>query len=168
MVEKNKTITQDNNQIFEQVKNILDNYLSQKKLRKTLERYYVLREIYNINGHFEIEELYQRMKNKKYRVSRATLYNNMEIFTDAGLVIKHQFGTQSAQYERAYNYRQHDHLICTDCEKVFEFCDPRIIQIQKTTENLLGFHIHKHSLQFSGNCKKLKLTGKCEHKNNDI
>lgn len=158
--------TKDNKEIFEQVKNILDNYLKEKGLRKTLERYYVLKEIYAINDHFEIDELYERMKNKKYRVSRATLYNNIDLFVDAGLVIKHQFGTNSAQYERAYNYRQHDHLICLDCNKVFEFCDPRIMQIQKTTSQLLGFDIVQHSLQFSGRCKKLSETGQCPHKKN--
>lgn len=158
--------TKDNKEIFEQVKNILDNYLKEKGLRKTLERYYVLKEIYAINDHFEIDELYERMKNKKYRVSRATLYNNIDLFVDAGLVIKHQFGTNSAQYERAYNYRQHDHLICLDCNKVFEFCDPRIMQIQKTTSQLLGFDIVQHSLQFSGRCKKLAETGQCPHKKN--
>lgn len=155
---------QNTNNQFDQIKQILDDYLKKKKLRKTLERYNVLREIYAINDHFEIEELYEQMKNKKYRVSRATLYNNMELFVEAGLVIKHQFGTHSAQYERAYNYRQHDHLICLDCNKVLEFCDPRIIQIQKTTENLLGFTIVQHSLQFSGRCKELENTGKCQHK----
>ncbi|GAB4450406.1 MAG: transcriptional repressor [Bacteroidia bacterium] len=158
--------TKDNKEIFEQVKNILDNYLKEKGLRKTLERYNVLKEIYAINDHFEIDELYERMKNKKYRVSRATLYNNIDLFVDAGLVIKHQFGTNSAQYERAYNYRQHDHLICLDCNKVFEFCDPRIMQIQKTTSQLLGFDIVQHSLQFSGRCKKLSETGQCPHKKN--
>ncbi|GIV26580.1 MAG: transcriptional repressor [Bacteroidia bacterium] len=147
---------QNIDEVFTQVKQILDDYLKKKGLRKTLERYTILREIYAINDHFEIDELYERMKNKKYRVSRATLYNNMEVFVDAGLVIKHQFGTNSAQYERAYNYRQHDHLICLDCNKVFEFCDPRIIQIQKTTENLLGFNIVQHSLQFSGRCRTLE------------
>ncbi len=155
----------DNKEIFEQVKNILDGYLKKKSLRKTQERYNILKKIYSINDHFEIDELYEKMKNEKYRVSRATLYNNMEIFTDAGLVVKHQFGTQSAQYEKAYNYRQHDHLICLDCGKVFEFCDPRIIQIQKTSEELLGFNIVQHSLQFFGRCKKLEQTGKCQYKN---
>lgn len=158
------SVTQDNKDVFEQVKSILDEYLKKRKLRKTLERYQVLKEIYSINDHFEIEDLYEIMKNKKYRVSRATLYNNMELFVDAGLVIKHQFGRNTAQYERAYNYRQHDHLICMDCNKVFEFCDPRIFQIQKTTEKLLGFEIIHHSLQFFGRCKELEKNGHCKHK----
>jgi len=158
--------SKENTQIFEQVKQILDDYLKKKGLRKTLERYYVLQEIYDINDHFEIEELYERMKNKKYRVSRATIYNNIDLFVDAGLVIKHQFGSNTAQYERAYNYRQHDHLICLDCNKVFEFCDPRIMQIQKTTENLLGFTSLSTLYNFLENAKLLNLQVNVNTKNN--
>ena len=103
------------------------------------------------------------MKNKKYRVSRATLYNNIEIFIDAGLVIKHQFGKNIAQFEKSYKYKQHDHLICSDCEKVFEFCDPRIQQIQKMTGDLLNFSIKSHALTFYGKCNRLSEKGACEH-----
>lgn len=160
----NHSAKKNTNDTFEQIKSILDNYLSKKGLRRTAERYQLLKEIYSLNHHFKIDELYEQMKNKKFRLSRATLYNNIELFTDAGLVIKHQFGTNSAQYEPAYNYRQHNHLICLDCQKVFEFCDPRLIQIQQTTEKLMGFHIVQHSLQFSGKCKTLQTTGTCPHK----
>ncbi len=156
----------DKNELFEKIHQILDDYLKKKNLRKTGERYAMLNEIYLINDHFDIEQLYLKMKNKKYRVSRATLYNNMELFVEAGLIIKHQFGSNTAQFERAYNYRQHDHLICIDCNKVFEFCDPRIFQIQKTTENLLNFDISHHSLQFYAKCRTLKNNGKCDFKKN--
>ena len=103
------------------------------------------------------------MQEKKYHVSRATLYNTIELLLSCNLVTKHQFGKNIAQYEKAYKYKQHDHLICNNCGKVFEFCDPRIQQIQNMTQELLDFQISHHSLNFFGNCNKLAVGGKCEN-----
>jgi Fur family ferric uptake transcriptional regulator len=92
------------------------------------------------------------MKNKKYRVSRATLYNTMELLLDSNLVRKHQFGKSHAQFEKSYSNKQHDHLICTNCDKVIEFCDPRLQGIMSFIEDNMKFKISRHSLNLYGRC----------------
>ena len=95
------------------------------------------------------------MKNKNYRVSRATLYNTIDLLLDCNLVRKHQFDGQSmARYEKSYFDKNHDHVIFTDTGEVKEFCDPRIQVIKKTIEDIFDIDINSHSLYFYGTTKK--------------
>lgn len=144
------------------IKEVLRQYLQDKKFRNTPERYAILEEIYNMDHHFNVDDLYLLMMKKKYHVSKATIYNTIEIFLDAGLIRKHQFGEKtqtSSSYEKSYFDKQHDHLVIykkgsdKEIQEIIEFCDPRIQGIKDAIEQAFGVDIDTHSLYFYGTKK---------------
>lgn len=110
------------------VERILDNYLEMNNHRKTPERYAILRAVYSMGEHFTLDELGEKLAAEyRFPVSRATLYNTMNLFMELRLVIRHRFqGT--TKYEACYADDSHCHQICTVCGKVTEVKAPEIVE----------------------------------------
>ena len=126
-------------------------YLRNKGLRKTPERFAILDKVCDMDRHFDIETLYAAIEAEGFHVSRATLYNNMELFVDCGIVRKHQFGSQSAQYEREIGTTNHLHLICRQCGKIKEVNDPELVKFM-SLRRYSAFHSMDFCLYVRGIC----------------
>lgn len=116
------TVIQQNDVVVQ----VFSEYLKLHGLRKTPERFAILEAAYAMEHHFTAEQLLSEMsENQHFHVSRATVYNTMELLVDAKLLHRHRIGG-GAQYERSYNSESHYHLICTNCGAVTEFHDMKL------------------------------------------
>jgi Fur family ferric uptake transcriptional regulator len=139
--------------VREIVKQKFTEYLTAHKCRKTPERYAILDLIYTEPKHYDMDSLYEAMNKRHFRVSRATLYNTMQLLLECNLVLKHQFGKNLSFYERAYNNDFHHHLICTVCNKIKEYKDLELKKIIQTKKIERFTPVH-HSLYIYGICSR--------------
>ena len=129
-------------------------HLRERGQRQTPERFAVLDEVYRTGEHLDADTLYARLREQNLPVSRATVYNTLDLLVSCGLAARHQFGQTQARYERAFSYGQHDHLICLDCGEIYEFCDPRLRETETMIGDIYGFRIAQHALTLYGHCER--------------
>ncbi len=145
-----------NDKIIEGAKKILTEYLESQNLRKTQQRFDILEVIYKHTTHFTVDELDFLMRKKNYKISRATLYNTIDLLEKLDLIKRHKFNSKISFYEKSYKQKSHNHLICTKCGKIIEFCHPRIYEIQKDIGQYYNFEINDNEIIFYGICEECK------------
>ena len=114
-----------NNHDIENIENALVAFISERGLRKTPERFAILHKALEMNSHFEVDALHAAIENDGYHVSRATVYNTVELLEEAGILRKLSFGHNSSVYE--VNRDNHIHLICKKCGKISDVENPGIV-----------------------------------------
>ena len=126
-----------------------NDYLDAHGMRRTTERYAILRRIMDINGHFTVEELQQMIIDDGFRVSRSTVYNTVELLIDAKMLRRHVFEGMQAQYERIT--LPHTHLICTTCGRIKEVRDTNFAAFMNA-RRFNAFNTDHYSLYVYGTC----------------
>lgn len=113
--------------------------------------------------HLTAEDVYQRLRESGEDVGLATVYRVLTQFQAAGLVIRHNFEGGRSVFE-VNQGGHHDHMVCLECGRVFEFYDPEIERRQSSVAEKEGFVIEDHSMYLYGVCEGMRKHGKCSKK----
>lgn len=146
-----------------EMQNLFTRYLVERKLRKTEERYAIFQCICSFPGHFEVEQLYQKLEETHFHVSKSTLYNTVEVLVEGGLIVRHQLNAQAIQYELKILAETHLHLICTRCGMIREL-KSEVLEQEVANLKISRFTPEYHALYIYGLCSKCKY--RLQRKNN--
>ena len=133
---------------------LCEGYLHDQGLRLTEGRRMILCEVLKKNQHFEAEELYEKLKEKGVRTSRATVYRTLPLLQTCGIIQETRRTEKGVEYEVVYGHEHHDHLRCLGCGRIIEFTSPEIEKLQKKVCRKLGFKQTGHHHEITGYCRK--------------
>jgi Fur family ferric uptake transcriptional regulator len=139
--------------------NRFQHFLAAEGLKLTTERAALVREIFSAHYHFEADELLFKMKEKRLKISRATIYRTLELLVKSGMVRRVHLGEDHYHYEYVSGNSHHDHLICTTCGSVIEFHDPILEERQLEICDRKKFTPTFHNLQILGICEACRRKG---------
>lgn len=138
--------------------------LKKAGLKATLPRLKILSILEESNvRHMTAEDVYKALIGMGEEVGLATVYRVLTQFEGAGLVIRHNFEGGRSVYEINQG-GHHDHMVCLECGKVFEFYDTAIEERQRRIAEKADFVVEDHSLYMYGVCIGMKRHGKCSKK----
>jgi len=126
--------------------------LDAKGLRLTSQREMILSQALAMEGHFEAEDLHDRLRKKSGRVSKASVYRTLPLLVEAGLLREVEFVDRHAHYERVRSKDPHEHLVCTGCGKVIEFRRPSVERALEEVARRHGFEKKSHKVEITGLC----------------
>ena len=129
-------------------------FLRGRGQRVTGERLALFDEIFSQHGHIDAEELLGAMQQRGLKISRATVYRNLDLLVESGLARKQRLESRGFLYEHVHAGQHHDHLVCTGCGRVVEFVSPGIAALQAEICRAHGFVPMRHTLQISGFCNR--------------
>jgi Fur family ferric uptake transcriptional regulator len=103
-----------------------------------------------------VERLYEKLRRKGKRLSRATIYRNLPLLRGSGLIKDVLARQKQSSYEHIFGHDHHDHLLCIKCGRLIEFSEEKIERLQETICKRYGFTSVEHTLAIKGYCKRCK------------
>ena len=128
-------------------------FIQTRGLKSTKQRSTIVNVFFNMKGHISVEELLREVKAVNPKIGYATVYRTLHLLVESGLVEERRFGDGLARYEGHSQVEHHDHMICQECGKIFEFYNPELEALQDKLAAEHNFVIHRHRLELYGKCK---------------
>ncbi len=111
----------------------------------------LVRHIFSSHKHFDADELVAELHNAGRKVSRATVYRTLRLLVEAGLLRELRLTNRTA-YEHDYGYPSHDHMHCTECNKILEFTNEEVRRVREAVSREHGFQSNGHRFIITGVC----------------
>ncbi len=151
--------------VLERVRDSLQEFLSGRGLRRTVQREAIIEAAFGTNEHFSAEELLLMARKIERSVSRATVYRTLPLLVESGLLRELDLGSDTKVYDPNFvEHPTHNHLICVDCNKIIEFEDINMELLENCITRRLGFSPASKAVTIEGHCDELKAKGTCDRK----
>ena len=131
---------------------IFRDFLKVNNLRQTPQRETILEIFLKMEGHVLPEDLFKKVREIDPSIGMATTYRTLSLLVQSGLAREND-DVKGKNYELEYLRAHHDHLICTQCNKVVEFQHPVIEQLQLDVCDKHGFSLRSHTMTLKGICQ---------------
>ncbi|MUK88314.1 peroxide-responsive transcriptional repressor PerR [Ornithinibacillus sp. L9] len=128
--------------------------LKQSGVRITPQRHAVLDYLLNSMVHPTADEIYKALEGKFPNMSVATVYNNLRVLKEIGLVRELTYGDASSRFD--CNTTEHYHIICEECGKIVDFHYPSLDEVESLAEQVTGFEVSHHRMEVYGTCEECK------------
>jgi Fur family ferric uptake transcriptional regulator len=118
--------------------------------RNTLQRKVILEELRHMHSHPTAAELHRIVRKRLPRISLGTVYRNLELLGQMGLVRRLELGGGQTRFDG--DPSQHDHVRCIRCDRVSDVRQPPGLRIEPAFGTLSGYHVIGHRLEYYGIC----------------
>ena len=127
-------------------------FISRKGFRNTPEREEIIAEIFSRHDHFDVDELFTRLREKGSKISKASIYRNIPLIMECGLIREVWLEDGHMHYEHIYGHGHHCHMRCIGCGKIVEFYEEQLKDIENKIGSENDFQIIDHRFDITGYC----------------